>query len=164
MSLVALAICAQCETLLRMEGETLSNRPISLPDDAHGKIALLVIGFSRKGGDATGAWRLRFKKDFGADPRYAVYPIAVLEDAPRLVRGMIKSGMRENTPKDEQDNFVILVHGEKDLKRVVEYSAPDDAYLLLIDRDGQIRWRGHGLFREDAYMPLRDAASKLGSQ
>jgi hypothetical protein len=144
-----------------MEGETLSGKRIILPDDARGKIALLSIGFSKKSGEATRAWGDHFKKDFGADPRYAVYPVAVLEEAPRFVRGMILGGMRRGTPASEQDRFVILFQGEADWKRFVSYSGPDEAYLLLIDAKGEIRWRGHGLFRAADYAALADAAKKL---
>ena len=42
---------ARCQTLPLMQGDTLSGKPIVLPDAAHGKIALLAMGFSKKGGD-----------------------------------------------------------------------------------------------------------------
>jgi len=152
------------EALLRLEGQSLSGKPVVLPDDAHGKIALLVIGFSKKGGRATDAWGQRFKKDFGADQRYVVYPVAELEDAPRLLRGMITGSIRRGTPPAEQDRFLILFQSETELKRFVTFSAPDDAYLLLLDANGEVKWRGHGLFREEDYSGLRDAAKKLAPQ
>jgi ATP10 protein len=150
--------------LPRLEGETLSKKPIVLPDAAHGKIALLVIGFSKKGGQATGAWQKQFKNDFGADQKYVVCPVAVLEDVPRFIRGMVTSGIRSSTPATEQDHFVILVHGEQDLKHFVGYSTPDDAYLLLLDAKGDIRWRGHGLFKDEDYAALKNVAKQLASE
>jgi hypothetical protein len=152
------------EALLRLEGQSLSGKPIVLPEDAHGKIALLVIGFTQKGGHATGAWEQRFRKDFGADQRYAVYPVAELEDAPRLLRGMITGSIRRGTPPAEQDRFLILFQSEAELRRFVAFSSPDDAYLLLLDSNGQVKWRGHGLFREEDYSALQDAARKLAPQ
>jgi hypothetical protein len=161
-ALFAAFACAQ--TLPRLEGETLSKNPIVLPDAAHGKIALLVMGFTKKGGQATGPWEKQFKNDFGADQRYVVYPAAVLEDVPRFIRGMVMSGIRSSTPPSEQDHFVILVHGEQDLKHFVGYSAPDDAYLLLLDAKGEIRWRGHGLFKDEDYAALKNVAKQLASE
>jgi hypothetical protein len=159
-----LAALAYAESLPRLEGETLSKKPIVLPDSAQGKIALLVMGFSKKGGQATGPWEKQFKNDFGADQRYVVYPIAVLEDVPRFIRGMVTSGIRSSTPQSEQDHFVILVHGEQDLKHFVGYSAPDEAYLLLLDAKGEIRWRGHGLFKDEDYTALKNVAKQLASE
>jgi hypothetical protein len=165
LGIVALFAAFACaESLPRLEGETLSKKAIVLPDAVHGKIALLVMGFSKKGGQATGPWEKQFKNDFGADQRYAVYPVAVLEDVPRFIRGMITNGIRSNTPPAEQDNFVILVHGEQDLKHFVGYSAPDDAYLLLLDAKGEIRWRGHGLFKDEDYAALKNVAKQLTSE
>lgn len=162
--LASIMAVAHGETLLRLEGQSLSGKPIVLPDDAHGKIALLVIGFTKKGGHATGAWGQRFRKDFGGDQRFVVYPVAELEDAPRLLRGMITSSMRRGTPPAEQDRFVTLFQSQAELKRFVAFSSPDDAYLLLLDANGEVRWRGHGLFREEDYSALRDAAKKLAPQ
>jgi len=162
--LAAMAAGAQRETLLRLEGQSLSGKPIVLPNDARGKIALLVIGFTKKGGQATGAWAQRFRKDFGGDQGYVIYSVAELEDAPRLLRGMITGGIRRGTPPAEQDRFLTLFQGEADLKRFVAFSNPDDAYLLLLDANGEVKWRGHGLFREEDYPALRDAAKNLVPQ
>jgi ATP10 protein len=158
------AVDARSESLPRLEGETLSKKPIVLPDEAHAKIALLVIGFSKKGGQATGVWERQFKNDFGSDQRYAVYPVAVLEDVPRFVRGMVTSGIRSGSPPGERDHFVTLFHGEQDLKRLVTYSAPDDAYILLLDPTGEIRWRGHGLFNDKDYAALKNVAKQLAAR
>jgi hypothetical protein len=149
---------------LHLEGETLSGKKIVLPDDALGKIALMAIGFSKKSGDATRAWGDRFKKDFGADPRYAVYPVAELESAPRFVRGMIVSSMRKGTPAAERDHFVTLFGGMEELKRYLGFSAADDAYLLLLDANGSVRWHGHGVFRQEDYPALQAAAKELAAQ
>jgi len=162
--LMAQSASAPAAALPRLEGETLSGKKILLPDDTHGKIALLAIGFSRKGGDATRAWSERFRKDFGADPRLAVYPVAELEGAPRFVRGMIVGSMRKGTLTADRERFVTLFQGSEDLKRFVGFSAGDDAYLLLLDDKGTVRWRGHGVFREQDYAALQTAAKGLAAQ
>ena len=160
----ALFANARCQTLPRMEGEALSGKPIILPDAAHGKISLLAMGFSKKGGDKATEWTKRFVQDFGKDSRYAVYPVAELEAAPRLLRGMIKGGMRRGTPPEEQDRFVLLFEGEADWKKFVSYAIADEAYLLLLDANGEVKWRGHGVWSEEGYAPLREAAKQLGGK
>jgi hypothetical protein len=162
LSVAAFALSARSETLPRLEGESLSGKQVILPNGAHGKIALLVIGFTKKSSHATQAWGQRFKKDFGNDERYVVYPVAVLEDVPGFIRGMVTSSIRRGVPPGEQDHFVILFQGEADLKRVVAFSVPDEAYLLLLDAKGEVQWHGHGLFGEQDYAALRDAAKQLG--
>ena len=161
----AISPCADAQTanFPHLEGEALSGRKIMLPDDARGKIALVAIGFSKKSGDVTHAWGKRFRKDFGADPKYTVYPLAELEGAPHFVRGMILGSRRRGTPAAEQDHFITLFQGEADLKQFVGFSGTDDAYLFLLDAQGKVQWHGHGVFREEDYGPLRDAAKKLGA-
>jgi hypothetical protein len=159
--LAAFVVSAHSESLPRLKGETLSGKQIVLPDDAHGKIALLVIGFTKKGGQSTDVWGKRFKKDFGTDQRYVVYPVAVLEEVPRFIRGIVTSGMRRGVAPGEQDRFVTLFQGEAGLKHFVAYSSPDEPYLLLLDADGKVQWHGHGLFREQDYTALQDAAKRL---
>jgi hypothetical protein len=160
LSLAILVASAQGEMLPRLEGRSLSGKQIVLPDDAYGKIALLVIGFTKKSSQANRAWGQRFKKDFGNDG-YVVYPVAVLEDVPEFIRGLVTSGIRRGVPPEDQVYFLTLFHGEADLKRFVAFSAPDEAYLLLLDARGEVRWRGHGLFREQDYAILVDAAKRL---
>lgn len=161
LSLASFAAIAQSQTLPRLEGETLSGKRIVIPDDARGQTALMVIGFTKKSSQATQAWGQRFKKDFGNDQRYVVYPVAVVEDVPGFIRGMVTSSIRRGIPPAERDRFVTLFRGEADLKRFVAYSGPDEAYLLLLDTKGRVQWRGHGLFREQDYAALRDAAKQL---
>ena len=49
---------------------------------------LFTIGFTKKSSHATQAWGQRFKKDFGNDQKYVVYPVAMLEDVPGFIRGV----------------------------------------------------------------------------
>jgi hypothetical protein len=162
--LAVLLASAQSETLPRLAGEALSGKQIVLPGDANGKIALLVIGFTKKSSQATRAWGQRFKKDFGNDQRYVVYQVAVLENVPRFIRGTVTSSIRLGIPPEEQEHFVTLFNGEADLKRFLSYSGPDEAYLLLLNARGEIRWRAHGVFREQDYAALQDAAKQLPPQ
>jgi len=74
---------------------------------------------------------------------------------------MIPGGMRRNTPPAEQDRFVTLFQSEPELERFVAFSSPDGVHLLLLDANGAVKWRGHGLFQEEDYSALRDAAEEL---
>jgi hypothetical protein len=126
------------------EGETLSGRKVSLPAAAEGQPALLIIGFTHGSEVQTKAWSQRMRE------RLPVWSIAVLEDVPGLVRGMAKHGIKSAVPKEQYDRFVLVYHGEKQLKQVAGFEKGDDAYVLAIDKAGVITWRFHG--------PASDAA------
>lgn len=127
-----------------IEGETLSGKKVSLPAAAAGRSALLIIGFTHGSEAQTRAWSQRVRD------RFPVWSIAVLEDVPGLVRGMVKHGIKSGTPKELYDHFLLVYHGEKQLKQAAGFDKPDDAYLLAIDKGGVITWRYHG--------PVTDAA------
>jgi hypothetical protein len=50
-----------------------------------------------------------------------------------------------------RDRFVPILGDEAELKRLVSYQEPDDAYLVLLDRSGQIVSQRHGSFSATGY-------------
>jgi hypothetical protein len=127
-----------------IEGETLSGKKVLLTGDIGSESALLIIGFTHGSQAQNKAWGLR------VGGRFPTWSIAVLEDVPQLVRGMVSHGIKGGIPKEQYDRFLLVYHGEKQLKEAAAFDRPDDAYLLVIDRAGAIRWRFHG--------PVSDAA------
>src|SRR5690349_9633332 len=96
-------------TIPTIEGETLSGKKISLPAAVGAAPALLIIGFTHASQKQTKEWSMR------VHGRFPAWSIAVLEDVPRLVRGMATHGIKSGTPKDQYDRFVLVFHGEKQL-------------------------------------------------
>jgi hypothetical protein len=86
------AVCA--ETLPQIEGENLMGRKIVLPEAAAGRRAILVIGFSHASQGQTKAWADRLDREFPNPAMVTMYPVAVLEAVPRLVRGMASQAAR----------------------------------------------------------------------
>ncbi len=139
-----LAAALHAEQFPRVEGENLAGQKTALPDAAAGHPAVIVIGFTHASQNQTKAWAARLRDEF------PTYSIAVLEDAPRLVRGMAVHGMKGGVPEDQRGNFVVIYHNEKELKQAAGFDQPDAAYVMLLDKDGAIQWKLHG--------PVTDAA------
>ena len=128
-------------------GETLSGKKIVLAGEVRGHSAVLVAGFSREGGNGTGAW----VKAIHADPAMSgvsVYQVAMIAGAPGLIRGMIKNGMKKGVPPAEQDQFVVLTQDEKLWKGYFDVGDDKVAYVMLIDASGKALWHGHGTAAE----------------
>jgi len=134
---LASSLCGQ-QSIPTIEGETLAGSKIYLPAAAGGRPALLIIGFNRGSQNQTKAWSLRVRD------RFPAWSIAVLEDVPRLIRGMVTRSIKSGIPTVQHDHFVLVHNGEKQLKQAAGFSRPDDAYLLVIDGAGTIRWSFHG--------------------
>jgi hypothetical protein len=121
-----------------IEGETLAGKKVLLPRDLGNKAALLIIGFTHGSQAQTKAWGIR------VHDRFPMWSIAVLEDVPHLLRGVVSHSIKSGIPKQLYDRFLLVYHGEKELKQFAGFDRSDDAYLLVIDSAGAVRWRFHG--------------------
>ena len=136
-------LCAQ-EAIPAIEGESLSGRAVSLPAAAAGRSAILIIGFTHASQKQVKEWTARMHDGVPA------WSIAVLEDAPRLMRGVITHSIKGSIPQNQHDRFLLVYHGEKAMKQAAGFEQPDDAYVLVIDGAGKIRWRFHGAVTDAA--------------
>ena len=105
---------------------------------------MLIVGFSKKSSEVSERWENRVLQEYGAGGQVGIFRIAVLESVPRLLRGFIRGRIEKNIPKEKRDSFVLLFHGEAEWKALVQFAGPDDAYLVVLDANGGIRWVGHG--------------------
>ncbi len=154
--LVLLAVSAWCADVFPSTvGENLLGKRISLPEASAGHVAVVVIGFTHASNSQVRERSTRLQREL------PTYTIAVLEDAPRLVRGMATAGIRSGVPRDQRDHFLIVTRGEKALKDAVGFDRPDDPYVALIDASGAIRWRAHGAVSEDLLKQLQEQAVRL---
>lgn len=124
------------------ETKSLSGKQVKVP--APDRLTLLVTGFTKASSEADRAWWKQAAPICKQNPQLACYQVAVLEDAPRFVRPMIVGGMRRGTPPEQQDVFLTSFQNEKEWKQAVSYSAPDNAYLVLVDSSGAILWQQSG--------------------
>lgn len=154
---VATSMWGQSTAMPMTSGETVSGKRIVLAEALRGHTSVLVMSFSREAGNGSNAWARSVRAD-AALGGVIVYQAAMLEGAPRLVRGVIKNSMRKGLTAAEQDNFVILTQDEKLWRSYFGVTAEKDPYVALIDATGQVRWHGHGEARD--LEPLLKAALK----
>jgi hypothetical protein len=151
-------VTAMAQSIPQVRAESLNGEPISFPKDFGGKPAILIIGFSRGGGNQCGLFARKLAKEPSVvDGKVVIYEIAMLESAPRLIRPMILHGMRGGIPQAEQKRFLPIFHDEKQWKQVAGFtqSAQNDAYLVLVSSDGAVRWTGRGQYSERLYSEFK---------
>lgn len=137
-----------------IEGQNLREHRVKLPN---GQAEAVVIGFTRGSQNQTKAWAVKLT---GQVP---VYSLAVLEDVPRLVRGMASHGIKSDVPDNQRETFLLIYKGEKELKQAVEFSTPDDAYVLVLDKAGAIRWKFHGPVTDAAVEQVKQTLSQMNT-
>lgn len=141
----------------KIEGENLRGNKAVLPDLAKGKVTLVAMGFSYESRRPVEVWTKRFRRDFGQNPDTAFFEVPVISGIARLAKLFIELGMRRGTAKEDHDKVITVYGGASDWKERLAVEDTDVAYLLLLDRDGRVRWRHSGLFEEKVWPELKDA-------
>lgn len=148
-------------TVPPITGTTLEEQAITLPDASKGKVALLIITFSKAGGERGRGWSDVFLKDYPQDDKVTSYAIAMLEDVPSILRGMVRRGIKRGVPTSVRRRFVTVTQGEGQWKQRVGMKDDKDAYLLLLDSRGQLQWIHHGAFDPSVYASLKMKIAEL---
>ena len=148
------ALLAVGQRMPPLKGDLLSGQPGVLPDLAAGQTTLVILGFSYDSRLQVDAWAGKFRARYGAAKDVTLFEVPMMGSAARLGRWFIDSGMRKNTPPELHGRVMTVYGGNDDWKTRVGYSAPDDAYLVLIDRQGIVRWLAHGPVNDDRLQEL----------
>jgi hypothetical protein len=159
--LIVLSAAARAETIPALHAGSLADVQVNLPADLHDKIGILVIGFSKKSSLQTKQWNQSLLPDYGNDPRIVYYEGAVLADAPALFRGMIISSIRNHMSDAERAHFIPILQDAVKWKDAAHFTSADEAYILLIDGAGEIKWRAHGERTEEAYRQMKASLAAL---
>jgi hypothetical protein len=144
-----------------LKGDLLSGKPGVLPDMAAGQTTLVLFGFSYDSRFQVEAWAEKFRARYGAARDVTLFEVPMMGSAARLGRWFIDSGMRKNTPPDLHGRVMTVYGGNDDWKARVDFSAPNDAYLVLIDRQGIVRWLAHGPVSEERLQALSAVVDSL---
>jgi hypothetical protein len=155
------ALYARSQSLPPINSKTLNDTQVALPNAGGSQPLILVVGFSHKSSESCGPWGKRLAADFHANPKVAYYQIPVLQDAPSFVRGFILRGMRKDVPAAEQPHYIPVYDHEADWKKLVGFSGPDDAYVIVADPQGHVVWQTHGAMNDASYGEMKAAVDKV---
>lgn len=142
-----------------LKAQFLTGRTAVLPEAARGKAALIMMGFTYDSRFAVEAWAAAFREAFGTREDVTFFEVPVIGGMGRLAKPFIDSGMRKGTPPSLHEN-VITVYGNVDhWKATMGFvkQAEHAPYLVLIDREGRVRWLHRGPHSPEAMIALRDA-------
>jgi len=147
----------------QIKGTTLEDQAIILPDAVRGKVTLLIITFSKAAGELGRAWSDPFFKDYPQDDKVTSYAIAMLEDVPSLMRGMVRGGIKRGVPLSMRRRFLTVNQDENQWKQYVGLKNDKYPYLILFDANSQVQWIHHGAFDPTAYAGLKVRIAELVS-
>jgi hypothetical protein len=152
-------------TIPATRGTALDGHTVTLPHDLSAA-TILILGFSKNSEANSTAWEKAIIANLAAPPVITYFDIPILADAPSFVRPMILHSMRKQIPDALKPSFLPLTDNESAWKQAASYtaSAPDAAYILLVDRTGVVRWQTHEAYNAVVVAQLSFAAKKLSSE
>ena len=142
-------------------GTTLSGEKVSLPQDLHGAPAVLVLGFSQASREQAKAWGKRLAVDFDEQPEVRFYEVPMLGGVPKFLRGMVVKKIAQDVSDNGKRHFLPIYEHEAEWRTVAGYTKTDDAYVVLIDGDGKVRWKSEGALTDGIDAELRQRVNEL---
>ncbi len=148
-----------------VHGTTLAGDSITLPDALHGKIGILVLGFSQHSRDQVTPWGKRLAADYRTAPDVLYFEMPMLAAVPRLLRSMVVHSLKSSVPERAQPRFLPVTEDEAHWRTLAHYSntSADDAYVLLVDQTGRVLWQTQGAPTDATYTALHHQVEALRS-
>jgi hypothetical protein len=146
-----------------VRGSFLTGRNVALPAAASGKTSLLLLGFTYGSRHAVERWGEWSRKSMGGRRDVTLFEIPMIGGLGRLGRWFIDRGMRKGTPAELHESVITVYSDTGDWKRRlgVTDANEDDAFLILVDGQGIVRWMHHGPFDGEAARRLGGALASL---
>ena len=136
------------DPLPALRGQTLTGRTVMLPPGSSGRLTLVAMGFTYKSRFPVEAWGNWYRARMGSRTDVTFFEVPMIGGLGTLGRWFIDRGMRKGTPVELHDHLITVYGGTGDWKQRLSYSPAheDDAYLVVLDREGVVRWLHHGGF------------------
>jgi hypothetical protein len=142
-----------------LHGTTLEGRPIKVPHDLSGKVALLAVGFTYESRWDVEDWVDAFRHQFEERPGFTYYEIPVIGGLARLAAPAIEQGMRAGTPPSMWSH-VLTVYGPSDVvRKKLGAAEKSDTWIYLLDSSGKVISQIGGAFDQEVYENLASKAS-----
>ena len=153
------------DPLPELKGQTLAGRAGVLPQPS-GKVTLVAVGFTYKSRFPVEAWAEWYRATIGSRSDITLFEVPMIGGAATFGRWFIDRGMRRGTPTELHDQVITVYGGTGDWKQRLSYSTDhkDDAYLIVVDREGVVRWLYHGAFDQPRGDELKALLASLADR
>jgi hypothetical protein len=147
-----------------LQGTTFAGRTVSLPQQLKGGVGMLVLGFSKSSGDVCKGWGLRLAQSYRDSHDVMYLQMPVLESVPQLIRGMVVKSIKSGVPEAEQPHFLPVFSHEAEWRTIARYSSAEDAYVLVVDGQGGVRWQTSGKVTDTGFEALKQRVETVRAQ
>jgi hypothetical protein len=133
-----------------VSGENLLKQKIVVPTQLRGPFNVVIVAFQQWHQRLVNSWVPFLEKMLQNYPDLEFYELPTIQNMNFLYRMIINNGMRAGIPSKETRGRTVTLYIDKTpFKRKLNIPDENDIHIFLIDRDGQIYWRGQGLYDEE---------------
>jgi hypothetical protein len=163
---IFMAVSAQLaalEPFPLLEAKDLHGQVQSLPVAVSGTPCVLVFGFTNDSKQNTQAWDKALANAV-AEPHFFVLAVPVVEGAPGFVMPLILRALKKRFSQERWRQVLPVKKDRAVWEKLMGFEkgpAEDDAYLLLIDQKGMMRWKGHGPHSEALESELKKVLTSM---
>lgn len=143
-----------------IEATTLDGSKAALPKDGRGQPLLLVVGFTKAAAKDTRPWLESCRKAAEAVPSapgVVCYDVRMLEDVPRMLRGMMEHGMKSGLPADLRKRTLLVYEHDAAWRERLGVTSDKTAYVVGCDAEGIVRALAKGPYAEPELKKLLEA-------
>jgi hypothetical protein len=146
-----------------VRGTSFGGQAVNLPMDLKGRVGVLVVGFSQGSRNAVKDWGLRLSADYEGSPVVMFYEMPMLAEVPRLLRGYVTAKIKDSVSERARPHFVPIVENEAGWRTITGYAGGNDAYAVVVDTTGVVRWQTHEKVTDRTYLNLKQAVESARS-
>ena len=130
-----------------VKATSLTNKSYTVPRDLEGAYNLVIAAFKQWQQDWVDTWIPSLQGLAYQHPQLRVYEMPTMSRLNGLYRFMIDNGMRGGIPDKAVRAATLCAYIDiPPFAAALELPSNDSIYLFLLDRSGEILWRGQGRF------------------
>lgn len=155
----AISANAQVGTLFpELEGETVENEKVTIPDDTNGKYTLIGMAYSKKSEDELNTWfqpvfNKFLQKSEGLFSAFTydvnVYFIPMFTGVKAAGAGAAKKKALKKVDKKLHPNILFYKGSLKEYKDALDFEKKDIPYFFVLNKDGKIVYATSGAFSKN---------------
>jgi hypothetical protein len=144
-----------------VSGTNLDRQEFEFPRDFAGEYNLVIIPFQQKQQLDVNTWIPAAQELERTTPGLVYYELPTIYELPKLSRTFINEGMRAGIPDQTARERTITLYLDKDkFKAALEIQSEEIITLVLVNRQGDLLWRGEGRYSEEKIQDLLKTMEK----
>ena len=147
-----------------VKATSLTNRSYQLPHDLDGELNLVIVAFKQWQQDWVDTWIPSLQRLAFEHKALRVYEMPTMSRFNALYRFMIDNGMRAGIPDNAVRAATLCAYIDiPPFAQTLHLPGYDSIYLFLLDRTGDILWRGQGPYDEAQLAELAAVVKRVTS-